>query len=300
LPAGILPPAPRQLSSMRPVLLLCCLTAGVALCLLGRSPTPAADDKKQPTFAKDGVAFLKAHCVGCHNEKTKRAGVSLHNLTDDAALLKSRKLVSRIVAALENGEMPPRERKQPLSSDVEAFLATVKSVLAAADRNAKPDPGRVTIRRLNRTEYNNTIRDLVGVDFDPAEDFPSDDVGHGFDNVADVLTLSPLLLEKYLAAAESIMQRAIAAKLPPVPQRWVGSRYLEPAQDKDVKFRPIDPRGNVLHTPYHITLGGEFTLKFKAYANLTDKEPVKVAVLVGDKEVKTLEVTAPKDKPAVL
>ena len=68
----------------------------------------------------------------------------------------------------------------------------------------------MTIRRLNRTEYNNTIRDLVGVDFQPADDFPADDIGYGFDNIGDVLTMSPLLVEKYLAAAEQILDQAIA------------------------------------------------------------------------------------------
>src|SRR5262249_6850100 len=96
----------------------------------------------------------------------------------------------------------------------------------------------------------------------------------------------------------SIMQRAILAQLPKPPERWVASRWLEPAQEKDVKFRPLDARGNVLHTPFRITLGGEFTFRFRAFATLTDKEPVKVSVLVNDKEVKTFEVTAPKDKPA--
>ena len=71
------------------------------------------------------------------------------------------------------------------------------------------DPGRVTIRRLNRLEYNNTIRDLFGIDFKPADDFPSDDVGEGFDNIGDVLSLPPLLLEKYLTAAEKISQRVV-------------------------------------------------------------------------------------------
>ena len=71
------------------------------------------------------------------------------------------------------------------------------------------DPGRVTIRRLNRAEYNNTIRDLVGIDFRPADDFPSDDVGYGFDNIGDVLSMPPILMEKYLAAAETISEEAI-------------------------------------------------------------------------------------------
>src|SRR5438552_4045347 len=72
-----------------------------------------------------------------------------------------------------------------------------------------PDPGRVTIRRLNRAEYNNTIRDLTGIDFQPAADFPEDDSGYGFDNIGDVLSLSPVLLEKYLAAAEKILDMAM-------------------------------------------------------------------------------------------
>ena len=79
----------------------------------------------------------------------------------------------------------------------------------APDCSGPRNPGRVTLRRLNRTEYNNTIRDLIGVDFKPAGDFPADDVGYGFDNIGDVLSLSPLLLERYLAAADTILEQAI-------------------------------------------------------------------------------------------
>src|SRR5437763_392294 len=83
------------------------------------------------------------------------------------------------------------------------------AVLASLDCTQSREAGRVTLRRLNRAEYNNTIRDLVGVDFKPAADFPEDDVGYGFDNIGDVLSVSPLLLEKYLTAAESILDQAI-------------------------------------------------------------------------------------------
>src|SRR6185503_10649065 len=122
------------------------------------------------------------------------------------------------------------------------------------DRNAKPDPGRVTIRRLNRTEYNNTIRDLVGVDFQPAEDFPSDDIGHGFDNIGDVLTLSPVLMERYLAAAESVMQRAIVVDPPKPPVRHVSSRYTEPAirPEGAGRFRPVTKE---VFSRYTLTMG---------------------------------------------
>src|SRR5262249_59143596 len=79
------------------------------------------------------------------------------------------------------------------------------------DCGKTPNVGRVTVRRLNRSEYNNTIRDLLGVDFQPAADFPNDDVGYGFDNIGDVLSTTPLLFERYLAAAESVLQKAIVS-----------------------------------------------------------------------------------------
>ena len=88
----------------------------------------------------------------------------------------------------------------------------IKSALKADDCGRTFDPGRVTIRRLNRAEYNNTIRDLVGIDFHPADDFPSDDVGYGFDNIGDVLSMPPILMEKYLAAAETISEEAIVGE----------------------------------------------------------------------------------------
>src|SRR4029453_11449422 len=95
------------------------------------------------------------------------------------------------------------------------------------DCEESKDPGRVTIRRLNRAEYNNTIRDLLGIDQDAARDFPSDDVGHGFDNIGDVLSMPPLLLEKYLAAAEQVVQRAFDGEPAPPAVRKATVNQLE-------------------------------------------------------------------------
>src|SRR6185503_5699074 len=102
-------------------------------------------------------------------------------------------------------EMPPRKIPQPTAAEVDGLRKWIFTEVLPYDAS-KPEPGRVTLRRLNRTEYNNTIRDLVGVSFQPADDFPADDIGYGFDNIGDVLTLPPILLEKYLAAAEKIAQ----------------------------------------------------------------------------------------------
>jgi mono/diheme cytochrome c family protein len=278
--------------------LLILLAPGVLLPLFAlASRPPATTAAEKATFAKEGVAFLQKNCIGCHGEKTKKADVTLHTLRTDADLVKHRKLMKDVLQLVHAGEMPPSGRPRPAQDDIDGFLAIVKEVFAVADKNAKPDPGRVTVRRLNRVEYDNTIRDLVGIDFQPSEDFPSDDIGHGFDNIGDVLTLSPVLMERYLAAADSIMTRAIPATAPKPTDRWMSSRYLEPATPKEYKWRPLDKRGNELNTPYKISLAGEYTFHVRAYAKLPDKEPAKVVVLLGKKEVKRFEVSAPEAKP---
>ena len=115
--------------------------------------------------------------------------------------------VLRIVAARQ---MPPAEEKQPSPAELDSIQRALAAEIERFDCGSERHPGRVTIRRLNRVEYNNTIRDLVGVDFQPADDFPADDVGNGFDNMGDVLSIPPILLEKYLLAAERIMDEAFS------------------------------------------------------------------------------------------
>jgi hypothetical protein len=102
-------------------------------------------------------------------------------------------------------------------------------VFANYDKTAKPDPGRVTIRRLNREEYNNTLRDLLGVDARPANDFPSDGVGYGFDNIGDVLSISPLLMERYLDAAQTVAELAVPLEAAKARKKRQAAKYCEPA-----------------------------------------------------------------------
>src|SRR5690606_590600 len=99
---------------------------------------------------------------------------------------------------------------QPSEKELQAFVEWLQAALDDIDCSEQRNPGRVTLRRLNRAEYDNTIRDLVGVDFHPAEDFPVDDSASGFDNIGEVLSISPILMEKYVAAAEQVMQKAVA------------------------------------------------------------------------------------------
>ncbi len=167
--------------------------------------------------AKVIVPFVEKHCVHCHGEKKPKGDVSLHLFKDEASILKARKTWIRVLEQLHSGEMPPQGRPKPAFDEAERFTKAVKSVFDRFDRTAKRDPGAVTMRRLNKAEYVNTIRDLVGVTIPLAEDFPADQLGHGFDNIGDNLTLSPLQLERYLASAEAIVKAAIVVGDPRTP-----------------------------------------------------------------------------------
>jgi hypothetical protein len=186
----------------KPVVPLLCAIASCGW----STPSTRAD-----SFAEDIKPLVSRYCSDCHGGDRPKAGLNLARYVDDLGVVKDRKFWGQVVEYVEAGEMPPEGKPQPTQAELERFTGAIEDVLGKVDCASESDPGRVTIRRLNRAEYNNTIRDLLGVDFHPADDFPSDDVGYGFDNIGDVLTLPPLLLEKYLAAAEAIAEKAIVA-----------------------------------------------------------------------------------------
>ena len=129
----------------------------------------------------------------------------------------------KILEKIESGEMPPKGIPRPPQAQVTALMKFIHGEFDKADALIKPDPGRVTARRLNRNEYRNTIRDLLAVDFRADKDFPTDDSGYGFDNIGDILTISPVLMEKYLNAAETIASRAMGAD--PLPKKPLEVAY---------------------------------------------------------------------------
>jgi len=183
-------------------------TAGQTPPKQSASPTSSAS---QAAFDSTVRPFLARYCTGCHGATKPKSGLNLASFPDEKSARLQRKAWNRVGEYLEGGLMPPEDRPQPSREEVARLIQWIKDAPAAADCGRTFDPGRITIRRQNRAEYNNTIRDLVGVDFHPADDFPSDDVGYGFDNIGDVLSLSPILMEKYLKAAETISEQAIIA-----------------------------------------------------------------------------------------
>jgi hypothetical protein len=158
-------------------------------------------------FTQDVVPFLEENCVRCHGGNDPEAGIAFDRYRKSSKVQQDYLLWEKVVTVLEERLMPPEDEPQPEKSALHEVTSALELELASFDCTS-PRPGRVTLRRLNRAEYNNTIRDLVGIDFKPADDFPSDDVGEGFDNIGDVLSIPPLLLEKYLSAAEAVVAQA--------------------------------------------------------------------------------------------
>lgn len=171
-------------------------------------------------YAKDVQPFLAKHCYACHNDKISTASLNLLAFPDETAARKNPEAWEKILEKLNSGKMPPPGQPVPSKEEKSAAAAWIGNMLKGSSATRAFDPGRVTARRLNRVEYNNTIRDLLGIAARPADEFPVDDSGYGFDNNGDVLSVSPLLMEKYMAVAERIAHLAIyGVTLPPKPTR---------------------------------------------------------------------------------
>jgi hypothetical protein len=172
----------------------------------------AAEDASSNHFATNIAPFLRTHCDSCHGGDGAEGGIVLDQFRDSANVQHDYELWEKVIRLINAHQMPPADEPQPTSDEVIAVSAAIEKELALFDCTAEKHPGRVTIRRLNKAEYNNTVRDLIGIDLRLADDFPADDVGNGFDNIGDVLSIPPILLEKYLNAAIAIAERAYEDK----------------------------------------------------------------------------------------
>ena len=253
-------------------------------------------------FTNEALTFTAAHCVKCHSDQEPKADLNVTLDRDLDSVTKRRAVWENIVEMVSNGQMPPAEEPRPDQDAIDKFVAVVNAVFEEADRHAKPDPGRVTVRRLNRTEYNNTIRDLMWIDFNAAEDFPSDDIGHGFDNIGDVLTMSPVLMERYLSAAESIVQKAILVGDPPKPpKRRSVATFLKTTRKEafEVPFRTLDAVGK-LSISHKLTAEGEYKFRFHGWGRQRGDEPVKVVFQIDGNEIQTMEVKGTSSEKGII
>lgn len=227
--------------------------------------------------------MIEKTCAPCHNDRNSSGGVNVGPFTSAASLTHRRDGWERLIQKIRSGEMPPKGIPKPPQSQVQALTDYVEGEFAKADRNLKPDPGRVTARRLNRVEYTNTIRDLLAVDFRADKDFPVDDSGFGFDNIGDVLTISPVLMEKYMDAAERIAARAIGAD--PLPKKPLEFEY-------HTKNRTIRrPARSTIEATHRVDWDAEYLVRIGLPGERApDGKPVQMGFWMDGKLLHTMEV----------
>ena len=271
------------------------LAAGVAAVWGAALLNVAVAEKLEPRAAMDTALapFVTAHCVDCHSGSEAEAGLALDKLIASPSVPHHRLQWQRVMERITAGEMPPEDFGQPEPEEKDAVLKWLAAELAAdLDCSAPQDPGRVTLRRLNRTEYQNTIRDLVGVEFDASAIFPRDELGYGFDNNGDVLSLPPILMERYLQAAEEIAAKAIVtpeAILDPVEEFTWGK--LRGGDSAGKGSRALHSNGRIW-ADAEIDDEGLYVLRIKAFATQAGDEPTKMRVVVNEETICTFNVEA--------
>ena len=235
--------------------------ASITLALAVATLVPASAQQTQsPVSAPDKHReTLQLYCIGCHGGATPFAGLNLEPM-DFNKLEENGAIWEKMIRKLRDRQMPPAGMPRPEPADYDALVNFVEK---GRDRLAevKPNPGRTTLHRLNRTEYANVIRDLLSLEIDVADLLPADDIGYGFDNIGDVLSVSPLLMERYLGTAAKISRQAVGdPTMAAYYQTYTVPRGLK-QDDRIDDGAPVGSRGGViirhrfpLDAEYEITL----------------------------------------------
>ena len=254
----------------------------------------ASELADQAAFKQTLQPLLRTYCFDCHDTGSEIA------LEDDdtlAKLQKNRKVWNRAMAQVRLGSMPPADGERMDSKSRERLADLIDSLANSVNCVKNPNAGKVVLRRLNRHEYRNTIRDLTDVDYKPSQGFPGDDVGYGFDNIGDVLSLPPILFEKYLDAAEYISGKAIYT--PPPPEIFEVDRLPSSLIGAE-KYGSRSPLGMASNGEVSLQVQPPFAALYKltitASGDQGGDEPVKMVVESGSTK-KTINVPTkdPKD-----
>ena len=200
-------------------------------CLLFSSSASNLIANESP-FDKQVRPLLAKYCFECHGQESKQGNLSLDQFGSTSDAVSDRKLWWKVLKNLRSGVMPPAGEDRPSPEDVETIAKWIKFQVFGIDPK-DIDPGRIGVRRLNRREYDNTVDDLMGIKFDASLMLPADDSGYGFDNVGDALSFSPLLMEKYLGAAQAIVDQAVPKVTWIIPQQEFSGRDFRSDNGQD-------------------------------------------------------------------
>ena len=214
--------------------------------------------------------LLDRYCVACHNDRTRQAGLTLQSIDAERVGRVAGEVEAweKVVRKLRGRAMPPPGRPRPDAAAYDAVAHVIEAALDAAAA-VDPNPGRPPIHRLNRVEYRNAVRDLLGLEVDERALLPPDESGYGFDNIADVLAISPVLLDRYMAAAEKISRLALGdASIRPAVETYTVP-YTLWQEGRMSEELPFGSRGG-LAVRHHFPLDGEYVIRLelqRAYGN---------------------------------
>jgi hypothetical protein len=264
-------------------------------------PDPLADNIES-ALHESVFALLDSYCIDCHGEDRSKAGVRFDEITDITSILNQIDDLELAHEMLVTHQMPPEKKTQPTDHERLIMIQWLEKALAYTSPTGEVDPGWFTIHRLNRDEYRNTLRDLLGIDpavYDIAEDLPQDDVGYGFDNIADVLTVSPLHMEAYLDAAERAVDIALG------PAVTIGSEpTLIPRIRREGNGRPLRQGGQffttngALRANVNIPISGEYELSLYTWGTQGGENLPHLSVRVQGKEVGSFDIEATSEAEA--
>ena len=210
--------------------------------------------------------LLDRYCVTCHSEKLRTGGLSLQSM-DLSDIPKGAEVWEKVIRKVRVGAMPPQGMPWPDAASLNTFVTLLETSLDRAAL-ATPNPGRSTIHRLNRTEYANAIRDLLALDIDPEPLLPPDDESSGFDNIADVLKVSPSLMERFLSASWNISRLALG-NTSVAPATSIYRVRPDLSQDQHIEGLPLGTRGGIL-VRHNFPVDGEYVVKVRLWRNTFD------------------------------
>ncbi len=270
----------------------CVAVVGLPMAFAGTVPDQAASSQR---------ALLDKYCVVCHNDRAKTGGLTLQKI-DVANIPANAETWEMVIRKLHVGAMPPSGMPKPSPTEISGLLTSLETSLDKA-YFANPNPGHATLHRLNRTEYANSVRDLLALDVDASTLLPPDDESYGFDNNADVLGVSPVLLERYVSASRKVSRLAVGDPTQGAVAQTFRARP-DLSQDQRVEGLPLGTRGGLL-IHYDFPLDGKYAIKVVLARNTVDvirglEEAHQVEILVDGARVFLGSVGGTSDTEALV
>ncbi|MGI9517639.1 MAG: DUF1587 domain-containing protein, partial [Pirellulaceae bacterium] len=246
------------------------------------------------------LPILESACLDCHSGDSAEGSLDLSRFETLEQVVNERRLWSAVASRVRDGQMPPDDGPELPESDRQRFLDWIEHTLPQVKCSHPHHAGSVTIRRLTRFEYENTLRELLGVEFAAGTTFPADEVGYGFDNIGDVLSVSPLLFEKYLAAAEKISAQVIHDPTIDEIAMVIGAGQLQQIRGGRMAG-PVFVMTMTGTTTFDVQTrrAGRYRIAVDAMATEAGDEPAKMAVSVNGRVVDEVPVRGTLDEPQI-